>query len=228
MQIKQYSQDGLTIIEQSNFLKKEDFQAIQEMQIELQDTFEKKQIWRTDTEMRISVLNDIKFPTRASKYWQSVREQAVFFENLVILSFDYRRNDVKIRQLCKEIKKQRNTEKKEFLQIDLEEAYFNKKNMEIAAKNRVRELKLWSKIKKDLDDKSFDTKNVNTHQLISYTKRFLQQKMSARDSGSPAERQNLEGQLVTSLKYCKKMGVLDDVLKGSDDETKKILHSLLN
>ena len=39
-------------------------------------------------------LQDLKYPTRAAKYWQCVREQNVFLENLMSLSFDYRRNDI--------------------------------------------------------------------------------------------------------------------------------------
>ena len=63
-----------------------DFKA---MGAELKDTWDKKQMFRTETEMRISVLNDLKHPTPAAKYWQAVREQNVFFEQMVFLSFDY-------------------------------------------------------------------------------------------------------------------------------------------
>ena len=56
-------------------LKEEDAQSIVALREELTDTWTKKQIFRTETEMRVSVLNDGKHPTQASKYWQSVREQ---------------------------------------------------------------------------------------------------------------------------------------------------------
>jgi len=51
--------------------------------------------------MRFSVLNDMKYPTPASKYWQCVREQNVYLENLMTLSFEYRRNEVKIKNYKK-------------------------------------------------------------------------------------------------------------------------------
>ena len=63
---------------------------------ELQDTWVKKQMFRTETEMRFSVLSDAKYGNNASKYWQSVREQNTHFENLMSLSFEYRRNDIEI------------------------------------------------------------------------------------------------------------------------------------
>ena len=76
-------------------LKEEDAQAVVKLKDELTDTWTKKQIFRTETEMRISVLNDGKHPTQASKYWQSVREQNAMFEALMGLSFDLRKNNVK-------------------------------------------------------------------------------------------------------------------------------------
>ena len=57
-------------------LKQEDAKAVIELKEELTDNWLKKQIFRTETEMRISVLNDGKHPTSASKYWQSVREMS--------------------------------------------------------------------------------------------------------------------------------------------------------
>ena len=44
---------------------------------ELRDTWTKKQMFRTETEARFSVLQDNRYPTKASKYWQCVREQSV-------------------------------------------------------------------------------------------------------------------------------------------------------
>ena len=54
----------------------EDVQFLEEVKEELNDTWTKRQIFRTETEMRISVLNDVKFPTNASKYWQAVTAAA--------------------------------------------------------------------------------------------------------------------------------------------------------
>ena len=50
-------------------LKPNDAQEILRLKEELADNWNKKQIFRTETEMRVSVLNDGKFPTPASKYW---------------------------------------------------------------------------------------------------------------------------------------------------------------
>ncbi len=225
----QYSTESLSIIQESNFLEKGDLSELLKMKDELQDSFEKKQIWRTETEIEFSVLNDLKFPTKASKYWQSVREQSVFFENLVTLSFDYRRNLVKIARLKEKLETTENQFDKEELRIDLEEAEFAKKNMEIAAKDRFREIKIWSKKKKELNDGSFDDQNVNSHQLVSYTRYYINKIFTAQGASSTAERINLEGQLVTCLRLCKERNLVDDVLIGFNQEQQKaIKENLLN
>ena len=87
----------------NNILEPEDVSIFKEMTEELRDTWTKKQMFRTETEMSFSVLNDAKYPTKAAKYWQCVREQNVFLENLMSLSFEYRRNEVKIKRLEKKI-----------------------------------------------------------------------------------------------------------------------------
>lgn len=231
MEIIKYSKDSLETIKSSDFLVEKDWNDISNMSNELQDTFEKRQIWRTETEMKISVLNDMSFPTRASKYWQCVREQSVFFENLVTLSFEYRRNLVKIARIEKELEKKNLFKKDKFLEqelkIDLEEANFAKKNMEVAAKDRVREIRLWSQIKKDLDDGSFDTKDVNSHQAVSYTKQFVSDLVNSGDKASPSEMQNLLGKMQTALKYCEKENLLSSVLEGMDNNLQSLIKSSL-
>ena len=85
----------------SEILDTGDFKSLVDLKDELKDTWHKKQVFRTETEMRMSVLQDAKYPTKASKYWQCVREQNVFLENLMSLSFDARRNEVKLKDYKK-------------------------------------------------------------------------------------------------------------------------------
>ena len=152
----------------NNLLDPEEVKIFKGLTEELRDTWTKKQMFRTETEMQFSVLNDAKYPTKAAKYWQCVREQNVFLENLMTLSFDYRRAEVKKKRLQEKLEKEEDPLKKELLQIDIDEKTYNKASMQLVARDRMREIKLWSKFKKRFDDGSFDTKNVNTHQLNSY------------------------------------------------------------
>ena len=80
----------------STVLDDKDFHALVELRDELKDTWHKKQVFRTETEMRMSVLQDAKYPTKAAKYWQCVREQNVFFENLTFAPIDLDLIDFKL------------------------------------------------------------------------------------------------------------------------------------
>ena len=75
-------------------LAESDISALQTISGSLTDAWSKRQVFRIETEARFSVLNDASFPTPASRYWQAVREQTVMLDNLTIMSFDMRRNQV--------------------------------------------------------------------------------------------------------------------------------------
>jgi hypothetical protein len=181
----------------NNLLETEDLKSFKGMVEELRDTWTKKQIFRTETEMKVAVLDDGRYPTRASKYWQCVREQNVFLENLMSLSFDYRRNEAKIKQLQKKLETETDEYKKELYQIDLDEKIYGKANMELVARDRLREIKLWSKFKAEYDDGSFDTKNVNSHQFESLAQIMEHKKNSITPGSSQAEVFNVLSQVDT-------------------------------
>ena len=181
----------------TNILDKEDVKEFKKLIPELQDTWHKKQMFRTETEMRFSVLSDNKYPTRAAKYWQSVREQNTHFENLVHLSFDARKNEVEIKKLERDIKNEKDPLEIELKQIELEEKLYAKAQMELVAKHRMREVATWSKLKKEFDDDNFDKQDVNTHQAHSYMLRLQHQKNTITPGTSQPEVFNVLGQLET-------------------------------
>ena len=179
----------------NNLLDPEEVKIFKGLTEELRDTWTKKQMFRTETEMQFSVLNDAKYPTKAAKYWQCVREQNVFLENLMSLSFDYRRAEVKIKRLQEKLNKEEDPLKRELLQIDIDEKTYGKASMQLVARDRMREIKLWSKFKKKFDDGSFDTKNVNTHQLNSYHLTMKNKAETLTSGSSQPEVFNVLGQL---------------------------------
>lgn len=178
-----------------NLLNTEDLQSFKGMVDELRDTWTKKQIFRTETEARFSVLQDNRYPTKAAKYWQCVREQSSYLDNLMVLSFDYRRNEAKIKWLEKKLETETDEYKLECYKIDLDEKVFSKASMEQVAKNRIREIKMWSKLKKEFDDGSFNNKDVNQHQLDSYHKMYLNKSKTITPGTSETEVFNIVGQL---------------------------------
>ena len=197
----------------NNILEPEDVSIFKEMTEELRDTWTKKQMFRTETEMQFSVLNDAKYPTKAAKYWQCVREQNVFLENLMSLSFDYRRTEVKIKRLQQKLEQEKDPIKKELLQIDLDEKVYSKASAQLVARDRMREIKLWSKFKKQFDDGSFDTKNVNTHQLNSYHLTMRNKAETLTQGSSQPEVFNVLGQLQSIERIKKENGQIEATKK---------------
>ena len=189
----------------NNLLDPEDVKEFKAMTTELRDTWTKKQVFRTETEMRMSVLQDMKYPTKAAKYWQCVREQNVFLENLMSLSFDCRRKEAKIKWLEKKIETEQDEYKLEKYKIDLDEASYSLANMQLVAKDRMREIKLWSTLKKEFDDGTFDTKDVNRHQLDSYHMIMKNKAETLTSGSSQPEVFNVLGQLNT-IERVKKSG----------------------
>ena len=191
----------------NNLLDPNDLNSFKGMVEELRDTWTKKQIFRTETEARISVLQDAKYPTISSKYWQCVREQNVFLENLMSLSFDYRRNDAKIKWLEKKLETETDEYKLENYKIDLDEKIYSKASMEAVAKDRMREINMWSKLKLEFNDGTFNDKNVNDHQLETYHQVYLNKAKTLTSGSSQPEVFNVVGQLET-IERVKKTGEL--------------------
>ena len=200
----------------NNLLEQNDLTDFKGMVDELRDTWSKKQMFRTETEARFSVLQDNRYPTKAAKYWQCVREQASYLDNLMTLSFDYRRNEAKIKWLEKKIESEQDEYKLTKYQIDLDEAKFGKASMEKTAKHRMREIKMWSKLKGEFNDGSFNDKDVNQHQLESYGLQYHEKAKSLTPNSSEAEVFNIMGQL-QSLQRIKKSGELENKTEKKEE-----------
>ena len=210
-------------------LNDDDAEIILSLKDELIDNWHKKQIFRTETEMRVSVLNDAKHPTNASKYWQSVREMSAHFDALMNLSFDLRKNTVDKLRLDKKIQdlfEDEETNKFDIMeaQIDLDRNLYDRSCMLQVAKDRVRELSLWSKIKSELDNQTFDTKDVNTHQAESLHRYFENRVKSLNESSAPGEIMNAMGPYLSFNRMKNEEGKLLNFLGEVPEETNKKLN----
>ena len=202
----------------NNLLEPQDLIDFKGMVDELRDTWTKKQMFRTETEARFSVLQDNRYPTKASKYWQCVREQSSYLDNLMALSFDYRRNEAKIIWLEKKIDKEEDEYKQTKYKIDLDEARFGKASMEKVARHRMREIKMWSKLKGEFNDGSFNDKDVNEHQLESYGLQYHEKAKTLNENSNESEIFNVMGQL-QSLQRIKKSGELEQSYEKKEQIT---------
>ena len=81
--------------------------------------------------------------------------------------------------------------------------------MQLTAKDRMREIRLWSQLKKENDDGTFDKQDVNQHQLESYHKIMLNRKDTLTAGSSQPEVFNVLGQLQTIERVKKEKGQLE-------------------
>ena len=202
----------------NNLLEVNDLNDFKGMVDELRDTWTKKQMFRTETEARFSVLQDNRYPTKAAKYWQCVREQASYLDNLMTLSFDYRRNEAKIKWLQGKVEKEQDEYKLSKYEIDLDECRYAKASMEKTAKHRMREIKMWSRLKSEFNDGSFNDKDVNQHQLESYGLQYAAKAQQLTENSSDTDKFNVLGQL-QSLQRIKKSGELESSYKEKEQIT---------
>ena len=181
-------------------LSDENVKKMEALREEVENAFMKQQVYRTEAQMRYSILDDNSFPTRAAKYWQCVREQASMYENLVWLSFEYRKDKIELEKTTELYEKTSDKYEKQLLEIEIDKIKWRLKNSKRVGNDRAREIEAWSKLKKELDDGSFDTENVETHKLEDMYKSLLSRADVLTPHHGPDEILNVHGPLDTIKK----------------------------
>ena len=198
--------DSLKNIVESCVLANEDLIVLQGLIPEIEQAIESHTIYRTTTEALFSILNDVKHPTAASKYHQAKREQLVMFENLVGLSFDYRAAQIDLEEVNSKIDSSEFGFELRKLEVQRDRLQFKLMWMRKDAVERIRELIMWSQIKKDLaDSDEFDINNKDTDELKALTLRYLWELPTACRAGNDVGGAiNIIAQAKTMLAECER------------------------
>ena len=182
------------VISQAGVLTTQEWGQLESLRGELLQTWETAQIFRTRTEMDVSVLKDIRFATPDAKYWQAVREQNVQFQELVMLSFDYRKTVLEARKLERDQGKEADDLEQEIMQVEIDRKRFVAQNMERTAKERLREILEWTDIKKKLRPLlKYGDQDVNAHQWEALRLRFEYEAKLVNEHTQPADARNILG-----------------------------------
>lgn len=188
--IELFKESSIQQIRNSNFLEESHLQTLERIKNNIEHAYVNKQMYRTETEILTGVLNDEDFPTYDSKYWQCIREMDAMYNELLNQSFEY--NELVLQQelirteiniLKKEQEKLVNNSdlyelEKNKINIKLKENEINKlefklMNIKLSARDRIRELELWSNIMDQLLQKiEFSNKDPNEHQLITLINKY--------------------------------------------------------
>jgi hypothetical protein len=162
--------------------------------------------------MEVSVLGPHRCITLAAKYWQSVKEQAVFTDNLVHLAFDYQaklsERDALLAEADLLDEEEATGTKRRLLdaqaqgkRVEAARCSYMLADMQLAARDRLREIREWSAIKAELvkvaEDAGhpFDTTDPNTDQLREFQIRFARDAETAKAAlgTGVAELRNAQG-----------------------------------
>jgi predicted nucleic acid-binding protein len=191
---------SLELILGSDLLEAPDWRTLAALAPELRHTFEVAQMFRTPTEMRVSVLNDIKRPTPDAKYWQATREQDVFLNELVMLSYEYRKLGLDIRRLRRRLEAESDELEREALELEIGQQHWRLIQMERVARHRVREIKAWSQIKSELEPHlKYGTEDVDSHQLEAMRLRWVAESRLVSEHTPPADAVNILGLAQTAM-----------------------------
>jgi len=184
----------LALISESGLLAKDDSQQLLALAGDMEHAFMTAQRFRTNTEMRVSVLNDMKHPTPDAKYWQAVREQDVFVTELINLSYEYRKTLIEIRRLSRDLENEEDDIEQDSLRLEIERQGWILTMMSRTAHHRVREITMWSGIKQELAPQlKFGTEDVNRHQLEAMNIRWNNAAQLVNESTPPADARNIIG-----------------------------------
>ena len=121
----------------------------------------------------------------------------------------------------KELEEEKDELKKEMIQVEIDEKTYSKAGMQLVASHRMREVTEWSNFKKIYNDGTFDTKNVDTHQLLSYKKIIKNRKNTLTPGSSQPEVFNVLGQMQTIERVEEERKALGHESKKAISETPK-------
>ncbi|MCK9569629.1 hypothetical protein M0R72_11870 [Candidatus Pacearchaeota archaeon] len=197
--------EALEKIESSDVLNPEEMLRLEGLTEELKHTVATQTIYRTPTEALTSVLNHVKHPTPASKYHQAKLEQLVMFQNLMSLSFDYREAQIDLVE-NESLQKDATGFALERLKVNHDRLMYRLSCMRNEAKERLREIEMWSDIKTQLGAAApFDHDDKDTDQLQSLTLRYLQELPAAVRAGNDVGGAiNIIAQSATMLSECER------------------------
>jgi hypothetical protein len=237
MDIITFHKDAILSINSTPLFDENEKQSLVAVSKSMEKAHRNSQVFRTDTEARMSVLNDIKFPTPASKYYQSLREMNVHQNELVYLLYDYedKKQDLKIIEAdILELQatldddllipaRMRTEAKIKKFQIEMQKIHFSLKQIKRTAEGRKLEILQWDKILKELEPVLVDSKipldDPDAHQKISYFIRHIRQAQNMNPQvDGVAEVNNLIGQIITNARIMKEEGLVDACLAAMSQQ----------
>jgi hypothetical protein len=137
----------------STVFKEDDVKFLVEKSKHLGNVIQHTHMWRTDNQ-KLSIINDIHFPTLHSKYHQAMLEQKVQFDQTMYLAKDFELKKLEIEEIECELEELTDSKKDKVkakkLQIEMQFKHYELKQMQVAMEYRMKEIKGWQNIQESL------------------------------------------------------------------------------
>ena len=194
---------GLSIkkIQDVNVLSNDDSSFVVSIKNEIERCHNIHQKWRSEFIIRNAVLTQQKHPLNSSKYFQAIREELVFFSELVRHSLDYERCKLNKEKIQLRINAMGDSEMervdKKLLQLDMLGLDVKMLEVKRDSRERVRELRIWEKVKSELDNGSFDINDPELSQKEHWVTRWKNDIAVGQDMMNPTIYRHALGHLQT-------------------------------
>lgn len=129
------------------------------------------------------------------------------FDNLMRLSFEYREARIDLAE-TEELIAMTSGYERERLIVKRDRLKYRMAWMILDAQARLKELEMWSAIKKELEQMDiFDPDDRNTDQVRSLAIQYMYSLLIAFDSTDVAGKKNIVKQCASTVKFCKENGI---------------------
>ena len=199
-------------------MKDEDVNFLEMNSSHLAKVVENTHMWRTDTQ-KMSIISDSFHPTLHSKFHQAIAEQKVQFEQAMYLAKEFELKKLSVEEIECDISDLTDTKrdniKRRKLELELKFKSYELKNMQIAMKYRMDEIRGWQDIENQLlalmRNENISEEaiwNKNDGELVSMFFQTLTRLQGIKSTTDGAERNNLIALARFAVAQVKENGLL--------------------
>jgi hypothetical protein len=217
--------DVLETVRGIDVMPEADMKYLEEHKEHIAKVFQNTQIWRTDTQKQ-SIISDVYHPTVHGKFHQAILEQKVQADQLFVLAKDFELKKLDIEEKLLDLKDLKETPrdiiKGRRLEVELKYMHYELKQMQIAVKYRMDEIKGWKVIQdelleqmKEMPEDYIWSKNAGETEDMFF--KFLTNMQGLRNTTDAGEYRNLLALATFAVKQAKTSGLFSELKARCDD-----------
>jgi len=211
--------DMLRTVNATEAITPDDANFLVEHKEHLAKVFTNVHIWRTDSQKK-SIISDVYHPTVHGKFHQAILEQKVQVDQAFYLAKDFELKKLEIEDLILDLAElkdtPRNEVKRKRINVELKFKKYELKQMQIAMKYRMEEVRGWQKLEEELLEQMKDkteeyiwTKDAG--EIEEQFFKFLTNLQGLKQTTDAGEVRNLMALATHGVKQAKEAGIYDEL-----------------